>query len=432
MDPRLRGAVVDASPRIATAILHQDDKRLDRELRRLENRCGYIVARRALDSAVHSPEALKHALASSAAGFVRAGVSGQRKDATAASLHFVEVLLGEGVKHAARGQLRRVDVSEAVREALVTAAPGAALAAVKQDGHLGRNVAAHLAADLVRAKTQPLIRETEALGGGLRNAALESAPSAALAAVRATKGDAARAVLDFVGRAGVVTVDHVADKFVRSNANDLFGAQRTAKGFVKELVLREWLVKREFVLPMAKSLPGIVQAGAIPHPGVAIAAGMVAAHPVWKQAWTQVIYTTPRAAHHFAVPLPPDIRRAFIPHYLRTMDACLQLEKRLESRGFDVRSITGENQLIRENFKGQVFSKGRVMAKFPDAQLVVRGPDGREETINVEYVTKSYTPEMISSKAAAFCGPTVWAVDSYATAAKVIANAGADADVILV
>lgn len=433
MDPRLRGAVVDASPRIASAILHQDDRQLDRELRRLENRCGYVVSRRALDSAVHCPEALKHALSSSAAGFARAAATGSRKEATAASLHFVEALLGEGVKHAARSQLRRVPVSDAVREALVTAAPGAALAAAKQDGHLGKNVAAHLAADLVRAKVAPHIRETEELGGGLRNAALEAAPSAALAAVRATKGDAARAVLDFVGRAGVVTVDHVANKFVRENAKDLFATQRTAKGFVKELVLREWLVKREFVIPAAKSIPGIVHAAAaIPHPGVAFAAGMVAAHPVWRQAWTQVVYTTPRAAAQFAVPLPPDLRKAFIPHYLRTMDACLQLERRLEAKGFDVRAIVGENQLIRDNFKGQVFSKGRVLPKFPDAQLTVRGPSGADEVINVEYVTKSYTPAMISAKAAAFRGATVWAVDSHSTAAKVAAVAGADADILLV
>jgi hypothetical protein len=153
---------------------------------------------------------------------------------------------------------------------------------------------------------------------------------------------------------------------------------------------------------------------------------------VWRQAWTQVVYTTPRAALHFAVPLPPDIRQAFIPHYVRTMDACLQLEKRLESRGFDVRRITGENQLIRESFKGQVFKAGRVVPKFPDAQLLVRGPDGREETLNVEYVTRSYTPAMIAAKARAFVGPTVWAVDSHATAAKVAAHAGDSADILLV
>jgi len=114
------------------------------------------------------------------------------------------------------------------------------------------------------------------------------------------------------------------------------------------------------------------------------------------------------------------------------MDACLQLEKRLEAKGFDVRAIVGENQLIRDNFKGQVFSKGRVMPKFPDAQLTVRGPDGRDEIVNVEYVTKSYTPAMISAKAAAFRGATVWAVDSHATAAKVASVAGASADILLV
>lgn len=432
MDARLRGAVLDASPRLAAAILHKDERLLDRELRRLENRCGYVVARRALDAAVHSPEALKHALASSAAGFARAAITGERKEATAASLHFVETLLGEGVKHAARNQLRRVPVSEAVREALIAAAPGVALAAAKQDAHLGRNVAAHLAADIVRAKARPHLSDADGFVPGMKNAALEAAPSAAIAAIRTTKGDTVRAVVEFVGRAGVVTVDHIADKFVRHHHQDLFAAQRTAKGLVKQLVLHQWLTRRDYVLPVARSVPGIISAANIPEPHLAIAAGVVATHPVWKQAWTQVVYTTPRAAMHFAVPLPPDIRQAFIPHYVRTMDACLQLEKRLESQGFSVRSITGENQLIRENFQGQVFRQGRVVPKFPDAQLVVRGPDGSDETLNVEYVTKSYTPAMIAAKARAFRGPTVWAADCKATAAKVAANAGADADIILV
>ncbi len=432
MDPRLRGAVVDASPRLAAAILHRDEKLLDRELCRLESRCGYVIVRRALDASVHCPEALKHALAVSAAGFARAAATGERKEATAASLHFVEALLGQGVKEAARGQLRRVPVSEAVREAFVTASPGVALALAKGDKHLGRNVAAHLAADLVRTKAEQHLSTAPGFAPAMRNAALEAAPSAALAAVRATKGDTVRAVIEFVGRAGVVSVDHIADRFVAKHHGDIFAARRSAKGLVKELVLHQWLTRRDYVLPVARSVPGILSAAKIPEPHLAVAAGLVATHPVWRQAWTQVVYTTPRAALQFAVPLPPDIRQAFIPHYVRTMDACLQLEKRLESRGFNVRSITGENQLIRENFKGQVFKAGRLVPKFPDAQLVVRGPDGREETLNVEYVTRSYTPAMIAAKAKAFTGPTVWAVDSQATAAKVTANAGADADILLV
>lgn len=432
MDPRLRGAAVQAAPRIAAAVLHKDAEQLNRELRRLENQCGYMIARRALDSAVHSPAALRHALASAAPAFARAAGSGSRREATAATLHFVEALVGEGLKHAARNQLERIPVSQAVKDALVKSAPGLALSVAKQDGRVGQNVAAHLAEDLVRAKAQPAIRATQTLGGGLRNAVLESAPSAAYAAVRATKGDTARAVVEFVGRAGVVSVDHIADKFVVANHEDLFASRRTAKGLVKELVLREWLMNREFVMPTARSIPGIISAGNIPAPHLAVAAGMVAAHPVWKQAWTHVVYTTPRAAAELAVPLPPDLRKAFLPHYLRTMDACLSLEKRFEAQGFSVVSITGENQLIREQFRGQVFSKGRVVPKFPDAQLVVESPTGERTTVNVEYVTKAYTPQMIREKAQAFSGPTVWAVDSYATAAKVSANAGAAAELILV
>lgn len=433
MDPRLRRAAADAAPRILAAYLHSDAKQFDRELRRLENRCGYLVARRALDAGVHSPEALKHALASAAPGFARAAVSGRSKDVTGAALHFVETLLAEGVKHSAASQLRRVPVDAAVKEALVDASPGLLLAAAKQDGHLGRNVAAGLAADLVRSQVDKHVdRNAEGLGGGMRNAALQAAPQAAYAAVRGSKDAAASAVLEFVGRAGVVSVDQIANRFVRDNATDLFADHRSAKGFLKELVLREWLTKREFVVPAAKSLPGIVSAAAIPHPGAAFAAGMLASRPVLQQAWTHVVYTTPRAAQQFGVPLPPDLRRAFLPHYLRTMDACLHVEQRLEAQGYRVKAITAENQLIRENFKGQVFKKGRVMPKFPDAQLTVRAPDGAESVVNVEYVTKSYTQQMIASKVSAFRGPTVWAVDSHATAAKVLAVAGADADLLLV
>jgi hypothetical protein len=425
-DPRLEAAVLRAAPRIATAVVHQDGPQLDRELRRLEKECGYLLARRALDAAVHCPESLKHALATTAPDFARAAVSRERKDVRDAALQFVEALIGEGGKHTARSPLRRVPVSDAVKEAF--ARPGAGL---EGQSAAPNDAAAQRAAAFVQAKAAPHLRPAESLGDGLRNAALEAAPHAAFAAVRRARGDAAQAVLEFVGRAGVVTVDHVADKFVRANARDLFSTRRTARGFVKELVLREWLSKREFVLPAARSVPGIVQAGALPEPTAAVAAGLLAAKPVWQQAWKHVVYTTPRAANEFAVPLPPDIRRAFIPHYLRTMDACLHLEQRFEARGFEVLRITGENQLIREHFHGQVFSKGRVVPKFPDAQLLVRSPQGREETVNVEYVTKHYTPAMIAAKAEAFRGPTVWAVDSHATAAKVAAVAGSTADLLL-
>lgn len=434
-DPRLRSAVLNAAPRIVSAILHKDDVRLERELKRLDNRCGYLVARRALDNAIHCPEALKHALASAAPGLARAASSGERRDATAAALHFVETLVGEGIKRATAEQLHRVPVRAAVKEAFVSASPGLVLAAMKRDGRLATTAGAHLASDLVEAHAAPVAaekRKSDDVGQRLQAAALDAAPHAAFAAVRRTRGDAARAVVEFVGRAGVVTVDHVADKFIRGNAEDIFAARRSAQGLVKELVMHQWLQKREFVLPAARSLPGIVRAAAIPEPHLAIAAGMVEAHPIWRQAWTHVVYTTPQAADRFAVPLPPDLRRAFIPHYLRTMDACLALEKRYEARGFKVVSITGENQLIRESFAGQVFRKGRVVPKFPDAQLVVRGPDGTTETVNVEYVTKAYTPAMIAAKASAFKGPTVWAVDAPSTGAKVAAVAGADADLLLV
>ena len=347
MDPRLRSAAVSAAPRIAAAVLGSDAKALDRELRRLENRCGYVVARRALDAAVRCPESLKEALAKSAVGFARAAASGKRAEVTAASVFFVETLVREGAKGPASGRLIRLPVSDAVREALLRAAPGAAAALMKGDERLGRNVAAQLGASVVRTQAERLRSESGSYRGDLKNAALEAAPSLVSVGIRGGPIERQKAVLDFVGHAGVVSVDHVADRFIRANHEDIFAARRSMSGFVKGLVMHEWLQKREFVVPMAQSLPGIAQAAQIPQAHVAFGAGMYAARPVWRQAWTHVIYTTPRAAEQFAVPLPPDLRAAFIPHYLKTMDACLALEKRLDAAGIDVLRITGENQLIR-------------------------------------------------------------------------------------
>lgn len=432
MDARLRSAAISAAPRIAAAVLSNDARQLARELRRLEGRCGYLLARRALDSAVRCPESLREALAKSAVGFARAAASGRRAEVTAASVFFVETLVREGAKGPASGRLIRLPISDATQEALLHAAPGAVAALVKSDERLGRNVAAQLGASLVRAQAEQLRGGGGSLKGDLKNAALDAAPSLVSAGIRGGAVEQQKAVLDFVGHAGVVSADHIADRFIRANHEDIFAARRSMGGLVKGLVMHEWLQKREFVVPMARSLPGLVQAAQIPQPHIAFGAGMYAARPVWRQAWTHVIYTTPRAAEQFAVPLPPDLRKAFIPHYLKTMDACLALEKRLDAAGVDVLRITGENQLIRENFRGQVFKKGGVLPKFPDALLTVRGPDRVQRTVNVEYVTKSYTPEMLRSKAAAFVGETVWAVDSRATANKVFNSVGSDADVILV
>ena len=432
MDPRLKSAAVAAAPRIAAALLHQDQPQVARELRRLKSLCGYVATRRALDNAVRCPEVLAHALASSAPKFAQALRERSAAERNAATVHFVQQLVAGGAKQGARAGLRRLPISDAVREAFVSAVPGAVLAAARKDARAARGVGTELVRELVHAKAVQNLRSGHSFKDRMQNAALLSAPAVAVAGIRNTKGDAAKAVLEFVGRAGVVTVDQVVDRFIRDNHEDLFAAQRSAKGFLKELVMHNWLQKREFVLPVARSIPGVLQAAKIPQPHLAFGAGMVAFHPVYRQAWQQVVYTTPRAASQFSVPLPPDLRQAFIPHYLRTMDACLALERRYESRGCTVTRIAGENELIRENFKGRVFRAGVVLPKFPDAQLTVRAPDGATHVVNVEYVTKSYTPAMIASKARAFTGPTVWAVDSYATAAKVRDVAGSDADLLLV
>lgn len=445
LDPRLRAEVRAAAPRLAFAFcqlqgegqgaakdVHERNvRRLEGEIRHLQNRAGYLVTRRALDAAVHSPQALKHAIASAAPLFARGLALGHAKEKRDAATVFVEALLKEGLRGAAQHQLRRLPLSEAVRGAVAEAFPRAVLAAAHGSHRQGVNVAAHLAADLVDAHAHRLRAPDGTLLGDLRNAALESAPTAAFAAVRRGEADVQRAVVEFVGRAGVVSVDHLANRFVRENAEDLFSARPRALALVKNLVLREWLMNREFVLPAARSVPGLIQAAQIPQPGFAAAAAGIATLPVWRQAWTHVVHVTPRAAAHFQVPLPPDLRRAFIPHYLATMDACLKLEQQLDTRGYQVLDMVGENQLIRESFAGRVFKAGHVVPKFPDAQLTVRAPGGAVEVLNVEYVTRSYTPEMIRAKARAFRGPTVWAADCPATAAKISAAAGSDAVVIL-
>lgn len=430
MDPRLRGAVVAAAPKIAAAMLHKDGPQLERELRHLQRECGYIVARRALDAAVHSPEAIKQAIAVSGPDFAQEAATGKGREATAAALRFVESLLGSALKTTVGNGLRRAPISEAVREAFVAASPGGASAALQGDAYRARNVAGRLAEDLLQAKLAPHIRSRADFQGGLANAALSTAPAAAGALARGSKAAAARAVVEFVGRAGLVSVDQVANRFIRVHHEELFPAKDATRAVVKELIVREYLQRREYVLPTMRSLPEMVEAAQIPEPHLAVAAGLIAARPVWRQAWTHVVNVTPRAAADFAVPLPPDLRQAFLPHYLRTMDACLALEKRFAARGFEVLAITGENQLIREHFAGKVFRAGRVVPKFPDAQLRVQGPDGHTTVVNVEYVTKSYTPEMIREKAHSFTGPTVWAVDSAATAAKVAANTNPSADIL--
>ena len=71
---------------------------------------------------------------------------------------------------------------------------------------------------------------------------------------------------------------------------------------------------------------------------------------------------------------------------------------------------------------------GEILAMYPDAVLAVVPPDGGPaEAINIEYVSRHYSDQMIAEKAKAFSGITVWAADTASTAARIARITGAEA-----
>ena len=214
------------------------------------------------------------------------------------------------------------------------------------------------------------------------------------------------AVVQLVAKAGLLTGDQVADRMFRREAEDLLAAKPRAEATLHRLVLKGYLERRTVAYDLA---------GANTPRDVARSVAGV----IFDQAFT----VTQKASDEFKVAAPPTIRDSFITHQVKTMDALWRVERDHRGRGWDVLSWKTENELIRERFRGKVFdAKGIIVPKFPDAQLVVRAPDGATETVNVEYVSRSYTDAMIAEKRAAFGSTrTVWAVtaDSPATLARV-------------
>jgi len=217
-------------------------------------------------------------------------------------------------------------------------------------------------------------------------------------------------ILQLVGKAGLITADHVADRLFRKEAEQLVAAIPRTEAKLHRLVLKGYLEHRTIAYDLAdaKTPAGVLQAVA----GVAFDRG----------------YTlTQKATRDFNLPLPPTLRESFITHHVKTMEAIWHVERDFRARGYDVVSWKTESELVREQFHGKVFQRGIVVPKFPDAQITVRAADGTTETINIEYVSRSYTDKMISEKREAFAGTrTVWACasDSPATTARVQAITG--------
>lgn len=237
-----------------------------------------------------------------------------------------------------------------------------------------------------------------------------SEQASAQVATESAEGVPELAILQLVGKAGLVTADHIADRLFRRDAEELVSAVPRTEAKLHRLVLKGYLEHRTIAYDLAdaKTPAGVAQAVA----GVAFDRG----------------YTlTQKATQDFNLPLPPTLRDSFITHHVKTMDAIWHVERDYRARGYEVLSWKTESELVREQFHGKVFQRGVVVPKFPDAQLTVRGPDGGAETVNIEYVSRSYTDEMIAQKREAFAGTkTIWACpsDSPGTAQRVQAVTG--------
>ncbi|WP_163778746.1 hypothetical protein [Myxococcus vastator] len=240
-----------------------------------------------------------------------------------------------------------------------------------------------------------------------------------------------RAIIEFVARAGLVSTDQVINRYIREEGESLFDAQRRGGAILKRLMLGEYLQAR----PVVVSTINLATAGDV-HSGDQVVDAVLKARkwaPMGRQVFTRAVYVTPKAAGEFNLPLPPTFRENFVQHHLKTMDALLQTEKELLSRGYKVLDIKGEEKLIREAFRAELQGRAgqgqqrKAAAHYPDAQLVVVTPTGERQAINIEYVTGKYTDKMIAAKAASFSGPTIWAADKLGTARRIERITGQEA-----
>jgi hypothetical protein len=224
------------------------------------------------------------------------------------------------------------------------------------------------------------------------------------------------AVIQLVGKAGLILGDHIADRVFRNEAESLLAARPRANAALHRLLLMGYLEARPVAIELtdASSLSDVSRT-----------AGGVA----FDQGFT----LTQKAALEFNLPLPPTLREPFVTHHVKTLEAIWKVERDLRLRGADLVSWKTESELIRESFRGKKFGSDDVIVpKFPDAQILVRasGSSTEPEAINIEYVSSKYTNEMIQEKARAFAGTrTIWAVpgNSPGTAARVERITGMEA-----
>lgn len=229
-----------------------------------------------------------------------------------------------------------------------------------------------------------------------------------------------QAIVEFVARLGCIGGDHLANWLSRNRSQDLFGSSDDAHAVIKRLVVSGYLEARPVVVETARVV-------GTKNPPAALAKRLKDTRFLKRQ-FTYAFSVTKKAALDHNLPLPPTTRENFINHHFKTVEACFRAELELKARGYRVRSMTAESQLIKENFKGQIFNgQQNIVPKFPDAMMEVEAPDGTTQHINVEYVSTKYTDEMIREKAAAFRGPTIWAVSTPKQVARVQRITGANA-----
>lgn len=246
------------------------------------------------------------------------------------------------------------------------------------------------------------------------------------------------ALLQLIARGGIVAADHIADRVFRMEAEDLITARRRSDARLHLLVLKGYLEARPITLELSEA-SSISDVAAV----------------VGKLYFTEAYSVTQKANLDFGVPLPPSLQESFVEHHVKSMEAIWRVELTYRLRGYQIAGWKTESDLIRDSFKGRVFRDlrprqesanaaqlvldlagsddagdegGEALAMFPDAVLAVVPPGSRTiETINIEYVSRHYTDQMIAEKAAAFSGTTVWAADTAATASRVERITGAEA-----
>lgn len=220
-------------------------------------------------------------------------------------------------------------------------------------------------------------------------------------------------VIEFVAKGALVTLDQIVDRFIRTENETLLDARPRAEAMLKRLVVRGYLNTRPVVVDGALSV-----------------ATQDPTRLLRNHYWTRAFNITPRTSWEFQLALPPTMRENFITHHVKTMDAALVVERQLRAEGYDVRSFKTEAELIRESFHGRVFNARtkQIVPDFPDLRFEVRALDGAIQHVNVEYVSRKYTDDMIKEKGRGFSDRTFWAApaNSDSTAARVRAITGQD------